>query len=192
MLRADGERHPVEYSATARFVAGRHLAILRDITDRKRAEAERAELRRREQQRLRETETLLAVTRAVSSTLDPTETLRRLAREITRALRADMVGAYLADADPREPAARWPAIAFRADDDRRFPPLSDPHQGPPGHRGGVGCAAVRVDRRHAGRSARRSRDAAPVPAPVGPVRPHPREGPRRSAASSSSGGPSGG
>jgi len=123
MVRADGERHPVEYSATARFVAGRHLAILRDITDRKRAETERAELRRREQQRLRETETLLAVTRAVSSTLDPTETLRRLAREITRALRSDMVGAYLAD-----PAREWlrPVAGYRVpsamiDDFRRYP-----------------------------------------------------------------------
>ena len=74
--RADGEIRHVEYSATARFMAGRHLAILRDIADRKRAEAERAELRQREALRLRETETLLAVSRALSSTLDPTETMR--------------------------------------------------------------------------------------------------------------------
>ena len=49
--------------------------------------------------RLQETETLLAVSRAVSGTLDPTETMRRVAREIARALGADMVGAYLADAE---------------------------------------------------------------------------------------------
>src|SRR5689334_13013281 len=97
VLRPDGEVRHVEYSATARFVAGRHLAILRDIAGRKRAEAERADLRRREQLRLRETETLLAVSRALSSTLDPTETMRRVAREIAGALSADMVGAYLAD-----------------------------------------------------------------------------------------------
>ena len=123
VVRADGERHPVEYSATARFVAGRHLAILRDITDRKRAEAERAELRRREQQRLRETETLLAVTRAVSSTLDPTETLRRLAREITRALHADMVGAYLADParERLRPVAGYRVPQAMIDDFRRYP-----------------------------------------------------------------------
>ena len=42
VVRPDGERRPVEYNATARFVAGRHLAILRDIAGRKRAEAERA------------------------------------------------------------------------------------------------------------------------------------------------------
>jgi PAS domain S-box-containing protein len=98
VIRADGEIRHVEYSATARFMAGRHVAIVRDIADRRRAEAERAELLQREQLRLRETETLLAVSRALSSTLDPTETMRRVSREIARALRADMVGAYLADA----------------------------------------------------------------------------------------------
>ena len=97
IIRSDGEVRPVEYSATAGFVAGRHLAILRDITGRKRAEAERAELLRTEQRRLHETERLLAVSRALSSTLDPTETLRRVSREIALALGADMVGAYLAD-----------------------------------------------------------------------------------------------
>jgi PAS domain S-box-containing protein len=95
--RRDGEIRLVEYSATARFVPGRHLAILRDVTERRRTEAERAETLQREQRRLRETETLLAVSRALSSTLDPVETLRRVAREIAHALGADMVGAYLAD-----------------------------------------------------------------------------------------------
>jgi PAS domain S-box-containing protein len=98
LIRPDGEVRHVEFSATARFVAGRHLGILRDIAGRKRAEAERAEVLRREQLRLRETETLLAVSRALGSTLDPTETMRRVAREIALAVGADMVGAYLADA----------------------------------------------------------------------------------------------
>jgi PAS domain S-box-containing protein len=110
VVRPDGAVRHVEYSATARFVAGRHLAILRDIADRKRAEVERAELLRREQLRLRETETLLAVSRALGSTLDPTETMRRVAREIARALGADMVGAYLADA-ARE--RLWPVAGYR-------------------------------------------------------------------------------
>jgi PAS domain S-box-containing protein len=109
VIRPDGEIGHVEYSATARFVAGHHLAILRDIADRKRAEAERTERRQREQLRLRETETLLAVSRALSSTLDPTETMRRVAREIARALGADMVGAYLADA-ARE--SLWPVAGY--------------------------------------------------------------------------------
>jgi len=93
-----GSLRRIEYSATARFLPGRHLAILRDVTECRRAEAERAAMLQREQGRLREAETLLAVSRALSSTLDPVETLRRVAREITLALGADMVGAYLADA----------------------------------------------------------------------------------------------
>jgi PAS domain S-box-containing protein len=97
LIRPGGERCPIEYDATAHFVAGRHRAILRDITERKRAEAARAELRRLEQQRLREAETLYAVSRALSSTLDQTETLRRVAREVAHTMRADTVGAYLAD-----------------------------------------------------------------------------------------------
>jgi signal transduction histidine kinase/CheY-like chemotaxis protein len=104
-------------------VAGRHLAILRDIAGRKRAEAERRELQRREQLRLRETETLLAVSRALGATLDPTETMRRVAREIAQALGADMVGAYLADA-ARE--SLWPIAGYRVPRDmldtfRRIP-----------------------------------------------------------------------
>src|SRR5262245_3528786 len=123
VIRLDGEVRHVEYSATARFVAGRHLAILRDIASRKRGEAERAELRQREQLRLRETETLLAVSRALGSTLDPTETMRRVAREVALALGADMVGAYLADA-AREKL--WPVAGYHVPTDlldafRRFP-----------------------------------------------------------------------
>jgi len=123
VIRPDGQVKQVEYSATARFVAGRHLAILRDIAGRKRAEEERAELQQREQLRLRETETLLAVSRALSSTLDPTETMRRVAREVALALGADMVGAYLADA-AREKL--WPVAGYHVPHDlldafRRFP-----------------------------------------------------------------------
>jgi PAS domain S-box-containing protein len=110
VIRPDGEVRHVEYSATARFVAGRHLAILRDIAGRKLAEAERVELQRREQLRLRETETLLAVSRALSSTRDPTETMRRVAREIALALDADMVGAYLADPSSEK---LWPTAGYR-------------------------------------------------------------------------------
>ena len=88
VIRPDGVVLEVEYSATARFVEGRHLAILRTPSSR----------RHRERLRMRETETLLAVSRALSATLDPTETMRRVAREIAHAIGADMVGAYLADA----------------------------------------------------------------------------------------------
>ena len=52
-------------------------------------------------QQLTQNETLLAVARAANSTLDFTEVMRRVAREIGRALDADMVGAYLADAEQK-------------------------------------------------------------------------------------------
>ena len=50
---------------------------------------------REAQDRVRETETLLAVGEAVSSTLDLQELLRRGARELARAVYADTTGAYL-------------------------------------------------------------------------------------------------
>ncbi|MBI4589551.1 MAG: GAF domain-containing protein [Candidatus Rokubacteria bacterium] len=60
---------------------------------------ENAQLYQETQERLNRTETLLAVSQAIGSTLDLTETMRRVARETARALGADMVGAYLADPD---------------------------------------------------------------------------------------------
>lgn len=103
VVRAGGGLCDVEYSATANFVSGRHLGIVRDITERRAAQA-------REALRLRETETLLAVSRTLSSTLDPTETMRRVAREIAHALNADMVGAYRADPGDN---VLWPVAGYR-------------------------------------------------------------------------------
>ena len=60
---------------------------------------ENARLNEETQQRLRETETLLAVSQAIGSPLDLTETMRRVAREMGRVLAADMVGAYVPTAD---------------------------------------------------------------------------------------------
>jgi len=51
------------------------------------------------QDRLIQSETLLTVGQQVSGTLDVTEMMRRIAKEMGRALGADMVGAFLADAD---------------------------------------------------------------------------------------------
>ena len=113
----------VEYTATANFVTGRHFAIVRDVTERVEAETERAAMYRRETARLRETETLLSVSRALCETLDPTETMRRVAREIAYTLGADMVGAYLADAAQE---ALWPVAGYHVpkqmlEDFQRFP-----------------------------------------------------------------------
>jgi signal transduction histidine kinase/ActR/RegA family two-component response regulator len=73
------------------------LALAEDLARRAALAVDNARLFGESQARLRETETLLAVGRTLSSTLDPTEQMRRVAREIARALSADMVGAFLAD-----------------------------------------------------------------------------------------------
>src|SRR2546429_875688 len=89
LVCADATVRDVEYAATAHFLHNRHLAVLRDVSDRKQEEIERAELLSRQKRRLQETETLLTVSRTLSATLDPTETMRRVAREIAHALGAD-------------------------------------------------------------------------------------------------------
>jgi PAS domain S-box-containing protein len=80
----------------------KEIALARGIAAHAAVAIDKARLFQQTQTRLRETETLLTISQAVSSTLDTTETMRRVAREIARALRADMVGAYLADPDQQE------------------------------------------------------------------------------------------
>lgn len=58
---------------------------------------ENARLYREAQERFAQAQLLLRVTTSVASTLDVAEVLRRLAREMARALGADMTGAYLLD-----------------------------------------------------------------------------------------------
>lgn len=58
---------------------------------------ENAKLFQATQERLRESETLLAVSQSISSTLDLRETLQRVARETALAAEADSSGAYLFD-----------------------------------------------------------------------------------------------
>jgi GAF domain-containing protein/CheY-like chemotaxis protein/anti-sigma regulatory factor (Ser/Thr protein kinase) len=82
--------------------AGRHyrsddVAFAEELARRAALALDNARLFGESQARLRESEALLAVGRTLSSTLDPTEQMRRVAREIARALSADMVGAFLAD-----------------------------------------------------------------------------------------------
>lgn len=52
LLRADGTRVPVDYSARAKVMPGRHLTVLRDISDRRKADQDR----RKADQALRESE----------------------------------------------------------------------------------------------------------------------------------------
>jgi GAF domain-containing protein len=104
--------------------------------DRRRAEAlaataalaiRNARIHGESQERLRQSETFLAVGRAVNSTLDFYEAMRRVARETGRALGADMVGAYILDRDrellrpvagyhvPPELLQRFMDVPFRLD-----------------------------------------------------------------------------
>jgi GAF domain-containing protein/DNA-binding response OmpR family regulator/anti-sigma regulatory factor (Ser/Thr protein kinase) len=83
--------------AQSRSFSQKEVALGRGIAAHAAVALDKARLFEQTQARLRETETLLAITQAVSSTLDPAEALRRVAREMARALGADTVGAYLAD-----------------------------------------------------------------------------------------------
>ena len=74
------------------------IRLLAAFADQVALSLDNARLYQETQRRLRQTETLLAVSDAAASTLDITESTRRVTRELTRALGGDMGGAYLADA----------------------------------------------------------------------------------------------
>jgi PAS domain S-box-containing protein len=87
-----------DFPAEARFSAWRTetetsiVCVLRDVTERRKAQAALDESRD-------QSVTLLTVSRQVSGMLDVTEMMRRVARETGHALGADMVGVFMADAD---------------------------------------------------------------------------------------------
>ena len=83
---------------------------------------ENARLHAETEQRLRDTELLLAVSQAISSTVDVAETMRRVARAAGRMFGADMVGAYLADPaeDTLRPIAGYHVPRDRLKDFREF------------------------------------------------------------------------
>ena len=76
---------------------------------------ENSELARQTQLKLAETQTLLSVSRALSSTLDFQSLLRHFLRAVARTLRADCVGAWLVDDD-----GEWmePVAGYRIPPDR--------------------------------------------------------------------------
>ncbi|HUF94237.1 MAG TPA: GAF domain-containing protein, partial [Candidatus Limnocylindria bacterium] len=82
---------------------------------------ENARLHEETETRLRQTQTLMMVGRAVTSTLDVTEVMRRVAREAGRALHVDTVGAYLADGGG---ATLRPVAAYHMPKDHRFEALA--------------------------------------------------------------------
>ncbi|MBI3781676.1 MAG: GAF domain-containing protein, partial [candidate division NC10 bacterium] len=79
-----------------------HQEILQKLAAQAAVALENTRFYQEAQDRLRETETLLTVSRALSSTLDLQETLRRGARELARAIHADSAGAYLISSDGQD------------------------------------------------------------------------------------------
>jgi PAS domain S-box-containing protein len=83
---------------TPRPFSPEDVGLLTSLADHTAVAFDRTSLVRNLNARLAEMTGLLTVSRAISSTLDVTETMRRVARETGRMFGADMVGAYLADA----------------------------------------------------------------------------------------------
>jgi GAF domain-containing protein/ActR/RegA family two-component response regulator len=84
---------------TPRFFPREDVDLLMSLASHTAVVLDRTNLWKKMGALLRETQTLLTVSQAVSSTLDLTEMMRRLARMAALSLGADMVGAYLADPD---------------------------------------------------------------------------------------------
>src|SRR5438876_3447256 len=107
----------------ARPFAEEELQFLNAVATHAALAIDNARLFQQTQARLRETETLLTVSRTLSATLDPTETMRRVAREIAHALGADMVGAFLAgpSGDDLRPVAGYRVPQHMREAFQQFP-----------------------------------------------------------------------
>ncbi|OGL11663.1 MAG: hypothetical protein A3I17_08205 [Candidatus Rokubacteria bacterium RIFCSPLOWO2_02_FULL_72_37] len=84
-----------------RVFTAAEIDLAQTFADQAAGALEHARLYEAAQYRLRRAETLVNVGRAINSTLDLTEVMRRIARETHRAVGADMVGAFVADAEER-------------------------------------------------------------------------------------------
>jgi signal transduction histidine kinase/CheY-like chemotaxis protein len=122
--------------APPRPLTGAELRIVEIVAGSVGFAVERAEadlnargLLQREQQARREAEALLEVIEAVSGTLELGEVMRRMARGLARVLGADMVGAYMADAEQRclRPMAGYHVPKALLEDFLRHPIPIDGH-----------------------------------------------------------------
>ena len=84
---------------SGRIFDAEDMRIAQAFADQAAIAIENARLYGETQERLDQSETLLAVSRQVSETMDVTEMMRCVAKEAGRALGADSVGAFMADAD---------------------------------------------------------------------------------------------
>ncbi len=85
-----------------RSISAAELRLAEGVASQVGLALENAELARQTQEKLRETETLLTVSRALSSTLDLQPLLRHFLRQVARTTGADSVGVWLVD-----PATGW-------------------------------------------------------------------------------------
>ena len=88
LICADGNQITVEYTAVTNFVPHHHLLVLRDVSQRKQAEAEEHQ---RQHQRL---QLFSEVTLKIRQSLQLTEILQTTVTEVQRILRADRVLIY--------------------------------------------------------------------------------------------------
>lgn len=88
LICADGNQITVEYTAVTDFVPHRHLLVLRDVSQRKQAEAEERQLQHQRLQLFSE------VTLKIRQSLQLKEILQTTVTEVQRILRADRVLIY--------------------------------------------------------------------------------------------------
>jgi GAF domain-containing protein/CheY-like chemotaxis protein len=84
---------------TGRQIPPGEIRLLEGVAAQVGLALENADLSRQTQAKLRETETLLSISRALSATLDLTPLFRHLLRRVTSTLRADAVGIWLLAGD---------------------------------------------------------------------------------------------
>ncbi len=95
--RKDGTKFPVEISSRLIEGEGRKLyqSIIRDITERKRLEGEKAQLYEGTQKKMQELEARQKIISAIIKTLDLNELLSIALTEIMQLIRVEMAGIYL-------------------------------------------------------------------------------------------------
>lgn len=91
VYRPDGTIRETEFSAIANFVPGRHMSILRDISDRKQLEAERKQAESQRQQQWERDRLIAEITHSIRQTLDLDQILQSAVDQVRQLLQNDRV-----------------------------------------------------------------------------------------------------